>query len=191
MPKFLLSAATFYLTISSLHAGITITATQSGSDVVITTSSGSLNTTDLTFLNPTAQVAKIRRDANNGIWVGPESATPLDFWNGATQPSDFVSIGVTGDAIATSGSGDKIGVFSSFIYTPPNYVSGTSIAAATSIYAGESLASLGLIEGTYIWSWGSNGNEDSITLVVEPVPEPSGSILICCGVLAMLVRRKR
>jgi hypothetical protein len=56
---------------------------------------------------------------------------------------------------------------------PEGYVSGSSLTGS-SLFSGQTLASMGLVEGTYAFNWGSGSTGDSITFEVgvPPVPAP-------------------
>jgi PEP-CTERM motif len=50
-----------------------------------------------------------------------------------------------------------------------------------SVYANQSLASMGLIPAVYVYKWGSGDTADSLTIVVGDVPEPSSWALLLLG----------
>jgi hypothetical protein len=118
----------------------------------------------------------------------------VDFYSFLSGPLSFGSGGPT---IATLGTGDRFGVdaLSSVcicLFVPDGYVSGTPLSA-TSVYAGATFASLGVIPGTYVWNWGSGANADSLTLRIIPTaaPEPVSLSLLAVGVAGLVVRRWR
>ena len=63
--------------------------------------------------------------------------------------------------------------------------------AATATYSGQSFASLGITEGTYVWSW----TGDSVTMNVgaAPIPEPGTwvAMAVFAGGAAFARWRKR
>ena len=74
---------------------------------------------------------------------------------------------------------------------PSRYGSGNLSNSAT--WSNATFASLGLTPGTYVWTWGSGEHQDSFTLNIRHVPEPTtltllGSAVAC---LAWLRRRRR
>jgi hypothetical protein len=147
-------------------SGFTVTIVESGSDVVMT-ASGSLNINDLTYITTTTL---------GGSGIGVNTATfimgsngDFDTYSGFTStPSDF---GTGGGGASTSSSGDIFGVI--FQGTPPyelavpkSYVTGSAISS-TQTFSGETFGSLGLIPGTYTYTWGSGANADSINVIIS------------------------
>lgn len=98
-------------------------------------------------------------------------------------------------AYASSSTGPYFGiVFQSGgggIALPKDYISGAQLGAAYSTFVGGSLASLGIIPGTYVWTIGTGLNTDTVTMNV--VPE-SASLLVPATAVATLglvqVRRR-
>lgn len=173
---FLMSAATGF-------SAVTITILESGSDVV-GTASGTANLTGLTgpittqsgtaFLWPSSPIARF----------GGLGTINWDLYTGASGPASF---GTGGSGIsADSGSGPRVGVFSSTaIILPDDYVSGSAISA-TSTWLGESFVSLGITPGTYTWTWSS----DSLTITA--IPEPSVYVgVMGLAALAFVIWRRR
>ena len=66
--------------------------------------------------------------------------------------------------------------------------SGDSLSGSAT-YAFETFASIGLTPGTYVWSWGSGGSADSLTLNI--VPEPTAVFLLATGLAALAWRLRR
>jgi len=166
---------------SVAQAAVTINFVESGGDVVAT-SSGTLITTGLP--NPSQLVTTGGYLAGTGFdanWlcvllVGTDlvQADTRSLTNWANDNTDVCSTG--GRYLATSGSGNFVGVGSrngntDVIYLPHNYVSGSPIAG-TSTWAGATFASLGLVPGTYFYTFGSAETEDSITVNIGPVIGP-------------------
>ena len=77
-----------------------------------------------------------------------------------------------------------------YIIVPTGYESGDPLSGSA-IFTGESFASLGIIPGTYMWTWFTSTGKDSYTLQV--VPEPSTFAIASLGVLllAMVGRQQR
>jgi PKD repeat protein len=67
------------------------------------------------------------------------------------------------------------------LLVPPGYVSGDPLVGQAT-YNGETFESLGMTEGTYEWTWGSDSTADSFTLIVgaesigdlPPIADPRG-----------------
>ena len=184
------AATTALLMASTASAAVVVTASESGGDVVFSTApGGTLDLTGLALFSTTGNtVAQIQPLVAGGprIIMGPASSTPFDLYTGVTSfPAPF---GNTVGQPADSGSGDIFGVgpqFGGALVVPSDFISGGSVSA-TSTYAGETIASLGLIPGTYVWSWGS----DSFTLTVVPVPAAAWLFVSSLGVLGWLRRRR-
>ena len=175
------------------RAGIILTATEVGSDVIIS-GGGTANLSDLTLnITGTGQPAVV---PNIGV-VGVGVASPsVEGYEALSGPGSF---GPGGQSLATSGTGDLFGISTDFssllMVVPANYVSGTALSG-TATFVNASFASLGMTPGTYVWTWGSGVNADSFTLNIgSVVPEPSSltlmGIAVLCGLCSQIRRRKR
>ena len=99
---------------------------------------------------------------------------------------------------ADSSSGDFTGIndpSSGHLDVPLNYVSGTALTGAAT-WTNESFVGLGVMPGTYEWTWGTGAHTDSFTLQVGPiaaVPEPASLPLLVMGLagLGMVLRTRR
>ena len=110
-------------------------------------------------------------------------------------PSNF-GPGTGNGMIASSWSGDIVGLTGpTDLLVPLGYTSGSPLAA-TETWDGATLAELGVTDGTYVWTWGSGAHADSLTLEIGPVaavPEPSTwamMILGFCSIALIAYRRK-
>lgn len=175
------------LAASNARGDFVVTMTESGGDVVVS-GSGIVDLVSLLFLSVPSAQARVEPDRL--FIVGPTVSTPADFYAGTvTGPSNF-GFGTT-STFASTGSGDLLGLVISpatpgQIIVPNNYISGAAISGS-STYAGQSLNSLGITPGTYVWTIGAN----TVTLNAT-IPEPSG--LVCLGIVGTLLcyrRRKR
>ena len=154
---------------------LTITMMEVGNDVVMS-GSGSLNLTALNGPIPDLGSSPFVYPSFSSFLLG--SVGGIDAYNGMiTFPSDFGPgmVGVVGD-----GSGEQFGPVQVFgfgqeIWVPAGYQSGAPLNASA-IFLGETLATLGINPGVYVWSWGSGADSDDLTLNVEqsipPVPGP-------------------
>ena len=145
--------------IAPAQAAVVISASESGGNVIFSTSGGTLDVSSLTgvgasgppFVNP----------------VGAEFA--LGAGGGATLYSGAItgpgSFGTGGFTTSFDGTGDLIGFVYGDLITPGGYVSGDLIGPSTLTIAG-TLDSIGITPGTYVWSWA----DDSVTLNIVPIP---------------------
>ena len=148
-----------------------VTITQSGPNVVWS-GSGSFNLTDLALVGSAPITSGF--STNQAIWIAGATLTPPGStgqqYGGAslTYPTTFALGTQTGGPSATTGSMFGVltgGVSGRTIVVPDGYVSGTSISGSTT-YASQTISSMGLSGGTYIWSWGAGANASSLVMVI-------------------------
>ncbi len=176
------------LAISPARAAVVVTAAESGGDVILSTSpGGSLDLSGLTFFSDSTCNSSVFPSIATFLLGGANEA-PCDTYRGSIfGPTDFGSGGIT---FSTNGSGDIFGLSLGgppTVIVPDSYVSG-DLLSGTLTFTGESLANLGLVSGSYAWSWSS----DSITLnVVAPIPIPAAIWLFgsALGLLGWMRRR--
>lgn len=145
--------------------GFLITVTQNGPNVVFL-GSGSLNINDLTF----ATGGNL-----GGGGIGPQTATFISGPNGVfDQYSGSISspgtFGTGAGAGYSSSTGSIFGVVYDMVppymlVVPSGYTTGTYFSGSMT-FNSNTLAGLGLTEGTYNWTWGSGPNADGITMVI-------------------------
>jgi hypothetical protein len=173
-----------------VEAGIIMTATEVGSDVVLS-GSGTADLTGLS-LNDTAGTVSFMSPSEASLDTGPTGGAlgiSTDQYQKVSGPSNFGS----GAFIeATSGTGDRFGV--SFVggigvsffglFVPQGYVSGSQLNG-TSTFANQTFASLGMTPGTYLWTWGPVAQDDTFTLSIRAsaVPEPPSLVTALIGVV--------
>ena len=142
-------------------AAYTLNIVQIGPDVVAS-GSGSIKTTAGVFVgNPGSPPVII---PNLGtILVG--SNPPTDLYAMTTVgPADF---GPGAGTLATSGVGDAAGLNpGAWVVVPVGYVSGAPLTPSTTVWAGTTIAALGMTSGTYTWTWGAGPDADAFTLVI-------------------------
>ena len=171
-------------------AEIDITAAQVGPDVVFSFD-GTADFTELDIFTTSTGGTPGVFGTLSSFLIGPntELNNNSTFTN-FTVPAPFSTQGVT---LADFGSGDSFGIIifdgEMIVATDLDYVSGDTMAGS-STFSNSTFASLGLIEGTYTWSWGDGtANPDFVTLVIPAVPEPTG--LLGAGLLTTLLLRRR
>jgi hypothetical protein len=168
------------------QAGYIVTLEQVGSNVVAT-GTGAIDLSGLTFFGVGSSLAFVAPISGN-IFTGPEPPEVCDDYTGVTGPTSFGGGGVT---LASSGSGDRVGMQPNVgtLFVPHNYVSNTPLLSS-STWNNVTLSSLGATPGTYVWSWGNGSNQDC-TLQVGAVPEPGTLFLLALGVLMLIVVKLR
>lgn len=183
--------------IASLHtgvasAGLILDVTEVGGDVHMS-ASGTLDVTSLAR----GSDFTIRGFADpNSAWlsVGPNSWTASD---GYLIPKGATFFGPGSITFADLSAGDlfsiqgELNATQSTIYVPDFYVSGSQLSGS-STFLNETFLTLGLIEGTHSYSWGSGSNADSITVNIgtTAVPEPSSFLFVSTAGLALFIRRR-
>jgi len=171
------------LSVRPAQAGYIVTLQQVGPNVVAT-GSGAIDLTGLTFysnlgFNPVIQpnIALILTGtafSNLTAYVG--FSGPTSFGSGTfTEPNSS-----SGDSVGISGFG--ISGFDPSLYVPSGYVSGSPLSD-TAIYDSATFDSLGVMPGTYEWTWGTGQNQN-FTLIA--VPEPRVGLLLGAGLLVLL-----
>ena len=160
------------------EAAFTFTFLEQGGDVVAT-GSGSI---DLGGLSP------VRTDVLPNSGTIPKEAVvgvagTVSVYSGITGPG---SIGPGGFVTASSGGGEAAAVNGSLgvLGVPTGYVSGSAFSN-NMVFTGQTFASLGLIPGTYSWTWDTGAMADRVTVQIGPtaVPEPATSLLLGAALL--------
>ena len=175
-------AGAFLAVATASHAAIVIQFDQVGANVV-ETGSGSANLAALTFAGNSLTGSGITPNVGD-IALGA-GVVSVDKYTGISGPSNF---GTGGGIIASSGTGSEFGLRGSgaaFLKVPAGYVSGTALSGSNT-FSGQTFASLGILAGTYAWTWGTGATADSLTVQVGPaaaaVPEPGSAL---AGMLAL------
>jgi hypothetical protein len=158
---------------STAEGAFVMNVLQTGPDVV---AAGS-GTIDLRDLNLSFSPPFVRSQVtpNAAIFFGgPTTPTVAEFQIAITGPTSLGSSFTSPQS--TSGSGDLVGVsgLQGALLVPNGYVSDTSLSDSAT-WAGQSLASLGLTPGTYVWTWGTGQNADSFTLNIGGVSGGNGA----------------
>jgi PEP-CTERM motif len=149
-------------------------------DNVVTIGSGALNLTGLTFaFGGNSSGGEIYAPIA-GLLVGLPGK--VDVYGGLVGP---VSWGAGGLFFASDNSGDAFGVEGcavgcTALDVPSGYVSGP--ISGFSIYDGQTLTSLGLTLGTFVYTWNSSATQDdSVTVKIGSIPEPSTWAMMLLG----------
>ncbi len=174
-----------------------VTFAQVGPNVVAT-GSGEFDIAGLAVVGPTRN-----DDGLNGpapfpyIFVGTPAA-PGEYF--VSFPADGPSSFGTVSFIDTSlGSGDPAGVGTGrpssvdWLMVPGSYQSGT-VLNGNATFTHDTIASLGLIPGVYVWRWGTDADQTFSLDIVTPTPLPAALPLFATGLGALGLlgwRRKR
>jgi hypothetical protein len=158
-------------------AAFVLTVQQSGNNV-LAAGSGTIDTTDLIGVGELNIRTYITPDTG-GILLGGDVA---GIYSSIEGPSSFGTVGIS---FVTSTSGDLIGLNGTRgnLDLAQNYVSGTFLSDSAT-FANATLDSLGLLAGTYVYTWGSGVGADSFTIdILAPatVPEPNSLALMLAG----------
>ena len=199
LPKKLLRLTLFGIGVTSPFSvqpaqAYTVTLEQVGSDVAAT-GSGAINLTGLTFLSVAINGGIII--ANLGaIRTGSETNADRDIYRGFTGPTSFGSGGVH---FANTSSGDFVSIFASGgfffqdIFLPTTYVSNAALSDSMT-FNNATFASLGVIPGTYKWTWGTGLPNQNFTLIIGRAGVPDGGSTVSLLAFAFLglaaLRRK-
>ena len=149
-------------------ADVTVTIEEVGDDVVI---SGG-GTLDISLWSFDGESFGIPSIFPISMFLGPTPLAPIDVY---FQPENFqgpASI-PAGSFFADLGAGDPIALLwdpgNLAVGVPSGYISGGPIDGTETTFLDDSLASLGLVEGEYTWTWDTaDGAGDSFTVVVVP-----------------------
>jgi hypothetical protein len=174
----------------SAKASFMETINQVGTNVVAT-GSGTINLSGLSFLASGTQGGAIMQPPIGAIVTGTTDSANATFFSGFSGPTSFGS--GNGD-IASSGSGDRVGIVGAFgqLSVPDGYVSGAALSSSAT-WNNATFASLGVTPGTYTWTWGTGANADSFTLQIVPagVPDAGSTLSLLSFALLGLVALRR
>ena len=173
------------------QAAYIATLVQEGSDVVAT-GSGTINLTSLSIIPGTFATEASIQPSIGLLFIGQALNEFVSDYTGVTGPTSFGN--GNGDITASSGSGDIVGVDETTpfgvrtVTVPEGYVSGSPLFE-NSTWNNQTLSSLGVTPGTYVWTWGSGPTADSFTLNIILTPEPSSLMLFGVALAALLLGR--
>jgi hypothetical protein len=156
--------------------GFTVTITQSGSDVIVS-ASGVLNLADLNYIGEAQGGGPGGLGAPSATFIVGGSIGAFDQYSGSTfnAPATFGSF----SGPSNSGSGDTFGVIMNgqppyILAVPAGYTSNESLTS-TMTFTNTSIATMGLTEGTYTYTWGTGGNADAINMIIGGTSGTSGT----------------
>ncbi len=169
-------------------AAFVFTVEEIGSDVVVS-GTGTINLSDLVqFVSGNSEAIYII--PSQGIIGGGQDGNlatayltvfgPASFGSGSTKV--FADL-AAGDFLAIDGPNHIITLNSDY--------DSESFLSNSATYQNQSFASLGLDLGTYVYTWGTGENADSLTVNVTTVPEPATTALLVLGGCAVLFRSRR
>ena len=195
MNKRLLPLILFAIAVTSLFSvqpaqAYTVTLNQVGANVVAI-GNGPIDLAGLTLEFENGSGSQI--DASIGVIIMDPSANLFDVYSGFTGPASFGSGGLF---TPNAASGDDVGiaVFQGLLGVPGGYVSNTALSDSMT-FNNESLASMGLTPGTYVWTWGDGGANERFTLIIgrgQGVPDGGTTIsLLGCALLGLAALRRK
>ena len=142
--------------------------TEVGGNVIIS-GSGNVNTTSLTNTGNSTQGCRVIPEIAF-IALGPtDLSEDVTAYSGINGPSDIGSSTVTNANLYTGNGAFGIQGLDDSVLVPVGYISNTPISG-TSTYFGKTISGLGLIPGTYTWTWGSGSNAGTFVVQVGPLP---------------------
>jgi len=183
------------ISVRSTQAGYIATVQQVGPNVVAT-GSGAIDLTGLSFFESGSFPGLIAADTGTIITgPGPNGAIlPANFFQGVSGPTSFGSGGLRD---ADSGSGDYVGIGGSrgsgSVLVPQGYVSGTALSDSMT-FNNETFSTLGVIPGTYEWTWGTGLPNQNFTLIIGGAGVPDGGStvsLLGCALLGLAALRRK
>jgi len=170
-------------------ASVIVNISQAGSDVVATFS-GSINLTALTSRGQFMLIGGI--DPALAIFASGNGVQgSVDGYSGFTGPASW---GSGGGTVLTSNTGSLFDVSGpdvagGFLLVPHLYVSGSALSGSTT-FANQTLSSIGVITGTYTYTWGSGQSADSVVVNIG-APESGSLLLLTLGSAGLLFVRFR
>jgi hypothetical protein len=120
--------------------------------------------TDLQFEGAVGVGAQIHPSTAE-ILFGPAGGF---IYGSVTGPTSFGAGPATASSFAFGSNFGVVGEFQNLL-VPAGYQSNTPLSA-TDFFDNATLASLGLLPGTYTWTWGSGAHADSFEVIIGATP---------------------
>ena len=166
------------------EASVVIDISQVGSDVVAE-GNGTIDLTGLTKFG-FSSAGGVLWPAIGAALVG--GGAIADAYVGLSGPSSF---GTGPSEGPDSRSGDLFGIWrvaletgaAPVLFVPTGYVSGP--LSGSMVYDGQTISSLGLTPGTYVYTWGPPADDDSLTVKIGTIPEPSTWAMMLLGFVGL------
>lgn len=163
---------------SPAMAAYTFQVSQSGANVLLT-GSGSLNLDGFTTVSDTIPISGI--SGADGLAVVGTSTPRARLYTGITGPANF-GTGSFVTANSVTGLAVGINVRTNRFFVDPSYVSGAQFGTSTATFNNTTIAALGLNPGSYVYSFGTGANADTITVQIgSAVPEPATWAMMTLG----------
>lgn len=167
----------------SANGAVVVTFQEIGGDV-LATGGGSVITAGLT-LRGNGQINDLVTPSTGFFILGANGGI-YNVWQTVSGPGSF---GTGAQTNALAGIGDRFGLAAGqFLVLPQAYVSGAALNA-NATWSNATFSSLGLTPGTYVWTWGTGGNADSLTVSVT-TPEPAAILLAGAGLILLLLAKR-
>lgn len=189
----------FLSAVSTAWSVITINVSDSGPNLVMETTGGTLNLTDLVKSTSTILSAGLNSSSPSlgsiragGSAGGFSFVDRYDSTFTVSGDSFSKSDSVSGaDSVSSPGPFFGLSENLSVVYVPNGYNSGDTISGSSITFNNKNLSDFGFPVGSSrTWEWGSGANADSITLTA--VPEPSQYALIFgVAMLVFCISRRR
>jgi hypothetical protein len=172
-----------------VQGAVIVDVEEVGTDVVAHLT-GTLDVEDVT--SPVGYSTRGVCPSTAQLVLGPEEVVVGEFHSTEFTGPDNFGTGIL--TAGSSGSGDEVGFLPALdFFLLSNYTPGDPLNSTTT-WSGKTIASLGMVPGTYTWTWtgAQTQAQDSFTVIIHAtIPEPSTLILLATGALGLLAYRCR